>query len=164
MDIIKLHILALSAVVLQGCVTDSDEYVDRPLPNCGHVSGSWVGGSERSGWRDEGNGYISNHSSNWSDTPVIGDDALGPTANILHCPTGEGLLIGFSSKSQLSPRGFLAAAREQNDIGNTDLFAKAKALNLNVRKTTATQQSKIAKCGCDAYYPNLKPVWMNADE
>lgn len=157
----KLLLSALIVPALQGCMSGSVETSRDSLP-CGEPPASWAGGYQRTGWRDEGRGYISNTESSASDTPMesIGDP---PSARVLYCPTGQGTWISGKNESRLSAFEFLDLVRAENGFA-TDLLVKARSYKLEARGTVAGEASEIAACGCMAHYPEMDLPWTKRDD
>lgn len=157
----RIFLATLIVPALQGCVPGSVERSRDSLP-CGEAPASWVGGYQRTGWHDEGRGYISNTKASASDTPL---DSIGdpPSARVLYCPTGQGTWIGGKKDSALSAFEFLDIVRAENGF-DTDLITKARGYKLEARRTVAGETSEIAACGCMAHYPEMDLPWTKRDD
>lgn len=151
----------LALILLAGCATSSVETSEGSLP-CGEPPASGAGGYQRTGWLNEGGGYISNTESNATDTPM---DSVGdpPSARVLYCPTGQGTWIGGKKDSALSVFEFLDIVRAENGF-DTDLVTKAKSYTLQARRTVADETSENAACGCMAHYPEMDLPWTDRDD
>lgn len=159
---IKARIVAMMvAPLLQGCIPDTGEMSRDTLP-CAVLPETWVGGYLRTGWRDEGRGYITNTEGFASDTPSedVGD---GPSARVLYCPTGKGTSIRWGRHATLSAFEFLDLVRARGEFG-TDLVTLARSYNLPARTTMADETSEVAACGCMAHYPNMDLPWTSRDD
>lgn len=163
--------LIMATLMLSGCVSGAaiPGYQDRPAADCGHVSGSEVGGVARHSARREGAGYISQSESVWTDS--LGDDEIGdgPSVRLLHCPSGRGIRIGWSQASAVSPDEFIELMRGRGmlNIGETrpdprlnpNFAAFAAQFGLKVTQTQAGPRSAVAACGCRLRYPGMTLPW-----
>lgn len=166
-------------IILGACEPDADSDDYRKLPNCGYEDGNdlSVSGSKRSGWKDEGNGFISNVSSSWyaPHVPEPGIDYASlnqSESQILYCPAGDGVQIetvGVPTESLLGYEEFLQVLREREMFKSDYEFVPtiiglAKSFKLQAVPTKSTKESEVAACGCMTHYPELDLPWTTRDD
>ncbi len=148
-------------MAVAACDRPSGEHIGtRDLPGCGRETSYGIaGGSMRSGWVDEGGGYISNTHAQWSDS-LGGAGSDGPSARLFNCASGEGMRFGWSPRASVSAHDFIDRMRKAKKAGDPEAMAsEGRRLGLTVRQTRANAESETAICGCELYYPQTERAW-----